>query len=105
MSQSSETSRYCNHCKCQVSLEKFSKKKNGSTYFKQCDRHHQQNCLQKRRNYCIKKLEDITEEDAIRKPESLNSLIYMIQEVRFHFGDRMKALEARLDYLEGSKLK
>ena len=100
-SNTSSTTEYCNRCKCEVPLEKFSKKKDG-TYFRQCDYHREQNRRGKRRDYCLQKLEGITEEEAIRDPHSLDSLIYMIQEVRFHFSDRIKALEYRLDCLEAS---
>ena len=55
--------------------------------------------------YCFKKLEGITEEDAIREPHSLDSLIFMVQEVRYFLGDRINVVEARLDCLEASNKK
>jgi hypothetical protein len=101
----SNSTRYCSRCKHQVPLQKFSKKKDGTTYFKQCDYHRKKDRLYKRRDYCFKKLEGITEEDAIREPHSLDSLIFMVQEVRYFLGDRINVVEARLDCLEASNKK
>jgi len=92
------TIKFCSRCRKVQPIEKFSQRPNGS-YYKQCDYHRKQDRTLKRRDSCLTKLSYVSEDD-IREPDCLQNLIYMIQEVRFHFADRMKAAEARLDYIE-----